>query len=103
METLHQSVCEKFPLLVLIDLGGTIFLRTDEKGAKACPYDKKIGKYSIFFRPGHRNLLQGMQMHPRIQVAFYSSIMLKNITPILTEMTDYPELECIRTNQLVFD
>lgn len=78
-------------------------MRLENKEAKACKYDKKIGKHSYFYRPGSKNLLQRMQMHPRIQVAFYSSIMLKNITPVLTDYTECPELQCIKNDQIVFD
>ena len=54
MDALHDKVCEKFPILVLVDLGGTIFCRSDDKKFRDLKYDRKLAKYCYFYRPGHK-------------------------------------------------
>jgi hypothetical protein len=39
-----------------------------------------------FFRPGYRNFIKEIFDHPRITFGFYSSIMLKNIVPVMYEL-----------------
>lgn len=82
LETLHQKVCGKFPLLVLVDLGGTIFYRSSDKDLRNNGVYKRQ-QYAYFYRPGHRQFLKRVFSHPRVKLAFYSSIMSKNIQPVL--------------------
>ena len=39
MDALHDKVCKKFPILVLVDLGGTIFYRTEDKDFRKHKYE----------------------------------------------------------------
>lgn len=56
MEALKVVVSNKFKILVLIDLGGTLFFRTDEKDCgRACNY--KFKRYQYFWRPGYAEML----------------------------------------------
>jgi hypothetical protein len=50
---IHRKVCRKFKVLVMIDLGGSIFLRADKKKDKIDkPGDFSIKAYKYFLRPG---------------------------------------------------
>lgn len=83
MDWFKDEVCNKFPLLVLIDLGGTLFYRTSDRDAKGLNFSAKITKYFYFFRPGHIEFLTALYNHPRITLGYYSSIMAKNIIPAM--------------------
>ena len=50
--TLKQIYGSKNSILVLIDLGGSILFRTDERDCtKSCDY--KFKRYQYYFRPGY--------------------------------------------------
>lgn len=53
---LMQKSYAKFPILVLVDLGGTIFFRTDKSELRQQGNFKRQ-KYGYFYRPGHREFL----------------------------------------------
>lgn len=76
---LKAKCCEKFPLLVLVDLGGSLFFRSADKAIRGAKFDFKKMKYMYFKRPGHKDFLQRVHGHPRVKLAYYSSIMFKNI------------------------
>lgn len=46
----------------------------------------KLGRNFHYFRDGHVEFLKALLCHPRVQFAFYSSIMRKNILPIIQNM-----------------
>ena len=94
--------CLKFPILVLIDLGGTVFYRSSDRNARGSKFDAKIHKYMYFFRPGHKNLLKTLYNHPRITLGFYTSIMLKNVVPVMEQLLK-GELSELAHRLLVFD
>ena len=89
-------------MLVLVDLGGTIFFRSDDKAARGATYDFKKGKYMYFLRPGHKDFLKKVSSHPRVKLAFYSSIMFKNIQPVMLEILS-DDLAELRKDFTVFD
>lgn len=86
LQTLKLKCQKKFPLLVLVDLGGTIFFRSDDKAMKGAQIDFKKTKYMYFLRPGHKEFLKKVSSHPRVKLGFYSSIMFKNIQPVMLEI-----------------
>ena len=78
--------CLKFPILVLIDLGGTVFYRSSDRNARGSKFDAKIHKYMYFFRPGHKNLLKTLFNHPRLTLGLYTTIMQKNMVAIMKNL-----------------
>ncbi len=58
--------------------------------------------YHYFYRPGHKDFLLRLQAHPRIKLAFYSSMLEKNILPILSYLLT-PDLDVIREELQFFD
>ena len=48
----------------------------------------KLGAYSYYLRPGYKEFLNALYSHPRITVGFYSSIMAKNIVPIIEKFKE---------------
>jgi len=98
---LHPLVCKRFRILVLIDMGGTLFFRTGEKdvGKK---YNFTYKRYKYFMRPGYKKLLRTFMDHPRVSMGFYSSIMRKNIIPILYKILE-DDLFDLREHVSIFD
>jgi hypothetical protein len=99
---LKNLCCAKFPLLVLVDLGGTLFFRSTDKAVRGAQFNFKKMKYMYFLRPGHKEFLLNVNSHPRIKLAYYSSIMFKNIQPIMLEMFTDDLIE-LRSDFIVFD
>lgn len=107
LDLLDSEVGEKFKLLILIDLNGTLMLRTTAAGAAGAGSQhghnfyvnndttgvKKKGQklHKFFFRPGSRELLRRLHSHPRIKYCFYTNIMQKNIVGATQRML---EAEC---------
>ena len=69
----------------MIDLGGSILFRTDKKDCgHSC--DFKFKKYQYFWRPGYDKMILDLVNHPRIFLCLYTSIMRKNIIPVMHEL-----------------
>jgi hypothetical protein len=102
LEELKKLACTKFKLLVLVDLGGTLFFRSKDKQVKGASFNFKLHQYMYFLRPGHKEFLLKLFAHPRIKLAFYSSIMFKNIWPVM-ERVLIDDLLPIKETFMVFD
>lgn len=86
---------------MLVDLGGSVFFRSRQNGLPET-FDEKIKGMKYWKRPGHVELLKEVSDHPRITFGFYSSIMLKNVVPIMYRILS-GDLEPLRNDFLVFD
>lgn len=95
-------MCDKFKVLVLVDLGGTIFFRSSDKDVKGAKFDFKHQRNMYFYRPGHSVFLKSIFDHPRIKLAYYSSIMKKNIVPALSDLLS-GDLEPLKKKVTIFD
>ena len=73
VKAIEDAISKKFRILVLIDLGGTMFYRTDEKGVGS-NHDFRYKRFSYFFRPGYAEMLTALAKNPRAVIAFYSSM-----------------------------
>jgi hypothetical protein len=102
LDELKNLACAKFKLLVLVDLGGTLFFRSKDKQVKGASFNFKLHQYMYFLRPGHKEFLLKLFAHPRIKLAFYSSIMFKNIWPVM-ERVLIDDLLPIKETFMVFD
>ena len=73
---------KRFRVLVMVDLGGTIFFRSDKKDVT---YERsfKAKQYQYWLRPGFKEFIIRLTSHPRCTFSFYTSIMKKNVVPIL--------------------
>ena len=80
---------------MLVDIGGTIFFRSSEKSVRGGKFDFKQKGCMYFFRPGHRHFIKTLFDHPRITFGFYSSIMLKNIVPVMYEILTEDLMPCL--------
>jgi len=88
----------------LVDLGGTLFYRTSDKDARGSKFDCKILKYMYFYRPGYIDFLTKLFYHPRINLVYYSSIMLKNIMPIMSNLlSSHSDLFELKKNLTIYD
>ena len=56
MGTMKDAICKKFRILVLIDLGGSLFFRSNDKDV-GMQFDYKFKRYKYFFRPGYAETL----------------------------------------------
>lgn len=98
---LGERVAKRFPVLVLIDVGGSILCRTGEKlaverrsGATFC----QIKQHYQYYRPGFDHFLARLMTHPRVQLGFYTSIMRKNVMPLLFKIFELKALQDYRTD-----
>ena len=103
LEMIRVAICKKFKIMVLVDLGGTIFFRTDKKDVNA-PAHFKLKRHEYFLRPGFKEFIRKLVDHPRSTFCFYTSIMRKNVLPILFAVLDSKyDLEDVRAKIGIFD
>jgi len=91
-------------MLVLLDMGGSLFFRTDQKDCgKVCDY--KFKRYQYFWRPGYAEMLLKLAAHPRVMLCFYSSMMRKTIVPTMHELLhdEDGKLDAIKKKVGIFD
>jgi hypothetical protein len=101
LKTLRLLCREKFPLLVTVDISGTLLLRESKE---KFPYrgDISIKHTTCFFRPGYKEFLLKLYQHPRIKLVFYATMLEKNMMRILNLML-VDELSPIRKDlKIVF-
>ena len=103
MNELKNIVCKKFKILILIDLGGTLFLRTSEEVKNGTKWSYKFKLYFYYFRPGYDQLLLRILNHPRSRVAFYTSIMRKNTTGVFHRLLKNEQFDSLKSGVGVFD
>ncbi len=96
----EAPVQEKFPeVMVLMNINGCLVHRTGDKISFAKPkgeekdpkYDRwvkmfRVKKNFLYCRDGYMDFLRDLMNHPRVSFSFYSTIMRKNILPIILEM-----------------
>ena len=64
----------------------------------------QIKMHHHYYRPQFDHFLAQLLSHPRVQLGFYTSIMRKNVMPLLFKMFDLPALNVHRSNIFeVFD
>ena len=94
--------------MILIDVGGSILYRSSAKlqtdrRFKSNEYCQ-IKMHHHYYRPQFDHFLAQLLSHPRVQLGFYTSIMRKNVMPLLFKMFDLPALNVHRSNIFeVFD
>ena len=83
-------MCKKFKIMILIDLNRIIFYRKpkEEQILTNRSLDFKIKFYDHFLRPGYKTFLRRLIEHPRGSFFVYTSIINKNLTPILFSILD---------------
>ena len=91
IRTIQAHLEQDFPpLLVCLNIDGTIALRTKNKISQAeyviQPRVKKIDEKYIYFRSGVEPFLKDLMRHPRVRLAFYSSTPEYNIDWFLCEL-----------------
>lgn len=101
---IKDAVQQKFPILVLIDVGGTIMCRTGNK----LPVERRLNKefcqikmHYHYYRPQFDSFISKIISHPRAKLGFYTSIMKKNVMPVLFKIFDLPTLSMLRSE--IFD
>ena len=91
---------EAFPIFVCLDLNGTLFVR-DKKEKNDNTFDFRMKGVKYWYRPGYQDLLKGLDGHARVKLVFHTSIMQKNVIPILTDLLS--GMYNILANLRVFD
>lgn len=92
---------KKDPILILIDVGGSILYRQGSKllidrRLKTNEYCQ-IKMHHHYYRPQFDHFLAQLISHPRVQLGFYTSIMRKNVMPLLFKIFDLPKLNAYRS------
>ena len=104
-KAIKNEVQMKFPILVLIDVGGSIMCRTGQKLPIKRQVSSKeycqIKMHHHYYRPMFDDFLAQLLAHPRIQLGFYTSIMRKNVMPLLFKIFELPKLNPYRS--AIFD
>jgi hypothetical protein len=91
LKDLKAIICGKFKILVLVDLGNTIFYRANIQHSefqKQTPWPKKWTNVKdrnklYWLRPGYFDFVKRLQSHPRCAFGFYTSITGGNAYPII--------------------
>jgi hypothetical protein len=95
-DKLKLAVQRRDPILILIDIGGSILYRAGERlpikrHLKSNEYCQ-IKMHHHYYRPHFDIFLAQLLDHPRVQLGFYTSIMRKNALPLLFKIMDLPAL-----------
>lgn len=93
------AVQRKFPILILIDVGGSILYRSGDKLAlerRGRDTFCQIRQHYHYYRPQFQHFLASLVSHPRVKLAFNTSITRKNVMPLLFQMFDLKELNPYR-------
>ena len=93
LTTMREEVFKQHPILVLIDVGGSILYRAGDRVAGLeRPVDCQIKKHFHYYRPYFDDYIKGLIEHPRVKFGIYTSIMRKNVMPLLYKIFDKPKL-----------
>ncbi len=105
-ERLHLEVIEremfiKNPVLILVDIGGSLMYRHGDskqiEGLKREPNFRLRGHLQ-FFRPHYETFITTLIQHPRVKLAFYTSITQKNAVKLLFEIFESPYLKPFKSD-----
>eukprot|EP00347_Sterkiella_histriomuscorum_P009715 403340158 len=94
---LRLSVFHQHPILVLADIGGSILYRCSDRPDTQRKIDFQIKKHLHYFRPSFDLYLASILEHPRVKFAIYSSIMHRNIMPLMFKIFDNSKLKAHKT------
>ena len=77
LDRVEREVFKMSPILILIDIGGSLMYRHGEpeipKGLDKEP-DFKMRGHLHYFRPHYHTFLTTLFQHPRVKLGFYTSI-----------------------------
>jgi hypothetical protein len=93
LKELKLSVFNQHPLLVCCDIGGSILYRCSEKLDIERKIDFSIKRHIHYYRPYKDDYLISILEHPRVKFVIYSSIMRRNIMPLMFKIFDAPKLK----------
>jgi hypothetical protein len=107
LKMIRDEYLKQHPILILIDIGGSILYRCGEKIEKegfTRKVDCQIKKHFHYYRPNHALYISKLVQHPRVKLGIYTSIMRKNAMPLLFKIFDEKQLRDYRKNLYdVFD
>lgn len=92
VDKMESTISESFPpILLLMNINGCLVHRTDAQvqfSGDTEYYVKcfKHKKHHHYYREGHMAFLKSIMRHPRVKFGFNSSIMRRNIMPIIQNM-----------------
>ena len=93
---LKSAVQRKFPILLLIDVGGSLLYRSGER----LPLEKResdcfcqIMKHYHYYRPQVQHLIASLITHPRVSLAFNTSISRTKALTLVHKILDMKELQ----------
>jgi hypothetical protein len=96
LERVQREVFKLTPVLILLDIGGSLMYRHGSpelpKGLDKEP-DFKLRGHLHFFRPHYHTFLTTLIQHPRVKLGFYTSITQKNAVKLLFEVFESPYLK----------
>ncbi|CDW81122.1 UNKNOWN [Stylonychia lemnae] len=94
---IKKEVFKQHPVLLLCDIGGSILYRCSERLADLDrKVDFQIKKHIHYYRPHKDEFLAALITHPRVKFGIYSSIMRKNIMPLMMKIFESREIKNLR-------
>lgn len=94
-------LCKVRPLLILLDIGGSILFRSEHLAPVSRKPDFKLRNHHHYFRPHFEEFICRLIEHPRVKLSFYTSITKRNALPILYNLFEAPLLK--RVKDSLFD
>ena len=82
LNNIRDQFFEKKKILVLLDLNGSLMVKSEKDLGGSRPPDMKWKRNHIYLRPGNNIFLRKILEHPRSVVAICSSMIAPNIVPI---------------------
>jgi hypothetical protein len=113
LDGLEEHLQASFPpILLLMNINGLLVHRTSQRVEFIKSEGWRVERFVEFFklkaqyhyfREGNLNFLKAIMSHPRVHFAFYSTIMRKNIMPIITNMFEKDKLLFKEHMMVLFD
>jgi hypothetical protein len=89
------------PVLLLMDIGGSILFRSGTELQCDRKPDFKVRKHYHYVRPYYDDFIRTLMEHPRVKFAIYTSITKRNAMPVLQKLFATHELKGLKKE--IFD
>lgn len=100
LDVLEREIYSANQILILLDIGGSILYRhpDDEPIDVSRKPDFKLRRHLHFFRPFYEDFIAALLQHPRVKLAFYTSITHKNALPLLFQLFESAHLKVFKSD-----
>ena len=96
MNELQIEIFKLHPVLLLMDIGGSIVYRCGQRLQIERKVDYQVKQHFHYFRPYYDDFIKAIVEHPRVKFAVYTSIMRKNLMPLLMHVFNQTKLKHLK-------